>query len=43
MTNTDYDLDTIEHDPYVLISMLTAMQGGAVDDQRRAGAAPDDF
>jgi cell wall-associated NlpC family hydrolase len=24
----NYDLDTIEHDPYVLISMLTAMQGG---------------
>ncbi len=23
-----YDLDSIEHDPYVLISMLTALQGG---------------
>jgi len=24
-----YDLDSIEHDPYVLISMLTALHGGA--------------
>ena len=35
-----FDLDDIEHDPYVLISMLSALHEGGVDAGRGAGNTP---